>query len=62
MTEHTHDKTHWATITGRLVVFMARPGRTKQKKYREPVMIKKKRYETKADAEIAAKQWEGILA
>jgi len=57
----THDKPFYATIIGRVVIFMARPHRTRQKSYRQPIMVKKKRYANKKQAEIAAKQWEGIL-
>lgn len=61
MIEHTHNKTHYAVQIGTLVQFMARPSLTRQKSYREPVIVKKKRYRSKIDAEVAAKQWEGKL-
>lgn len=62
MIEHTYNKPQYASIFGRTVVFMARPGLTRQKKYREPIVIKKKRFANKAEAEQAAKQWtDGVL-
>lgn len=61
MIDHTHDKTQYASVFGRTVVFMARPKKTRQKAYREPVVVKKKRFQNKAEANIAAKQWEGLL-
>lgn len=51
----------YATVIGRMVIFMARPKLTRQKSYREPMIVEKKRYANKAAAEIAAKHWEGIL-
>lgn len=58
---HTHDKSHYAVVIGRSVQFMARPELTRQKKYREPVIVKKKHYPNKQQAELAAMQWEGKL-
>lgn len=61
MIEHTHDKSHFCSIVGRTVTFLARPALTRQKKYRQPIVVKKKRYQSKAEAELAAKQWGGEL-
>lgn len=61
MIQHTHDKTVFAVIIRRTVQFMARPALTRQKSYREPVIVKKKRYRSKAEAEIAANHWERKL-
>jgi hypothetical protein len=61
MIEHTHDKAAWGVVIGRTVIFMARPEITRQKKYREPIVVDKKRYKNKAQAELAAMQWEGQL-
>lgn len=61
MIEHTSDKSHYAIPIGRTVLFMARPERTRQKAYREPVLVKKKRFRSKLDAMTAKMQWEGKL-
>lgn len=61
MIEHTFHKSNLATIIGRTVIFMSRPAKTRQKTYREPVVVKKKRFANKVEAEIAKKQWEGEL-
>lgn len=61
MTEHTSTKSHYAVIIGCRVKFMARPGMTKQKKYRQPMMAEFKRFKNKSEAVMAAKQWEGLL-
>lgn len=57
----TSNKAFYATVIGRLVIFMARPSLTKQKAYREPIVVDKKRYPTNKAALLAAKHWEGIL-
>lgn len=51
----------YATVIGRTVIFLARGKITRQKRYREPVIVEKKRYANKAAAETAAKHWEGLL-
>lgn len=61
MLEHTHDKTFLASQYGKFVIFMERPKCTRQKKYREPVKVKTKWYETTAQAKIAKQHWEGQL-
>lgn len=61
MTDHTSNLTHYATVIGSTVLFMARGKITRQKKYREPLLVNKRRFRSKADAEIAARQWMGIL-
>lgn len=61
MISHTHHLTNFATIIGRTVIFMSRPAKTRQKAYREPVVVKRKRYQSKAQAELAKTQWEGQL-
>lgn len=58
---HTSQMSQFATVYGRTVVFMSRPSLTRQKKYREPIVVKKKRYPNKVEAEQAARQWEGLL-
>lgn len=61
MIEHTHDKTFLASQYGKFVVFMERPKKTRQKDYREPVVMKTKWFKSTAHAKIAKAQWEGKL-
>jgi hypothetical protein len=56
----TSEKPFYGVMIGRLVIFLARPELTRQKKYREPIVVKKKKFRDKKSAEIAVKQWEGL--
>ncbi len=56
--EHTSTKQSYAVITGRKVIFMARPVKTRQKHYREPVVVKEVYFKTKAEAMEAKEIWE----
>jgi len=42
MLEHTHDKKFLASQYGKHVVFLERPAMTRQKAYREPIVMKTK--------------------
>lgn len=61
MPDRTSTKNFYATVIGRTVIFLARGKMTKQKHYREPVIVDKRRYANKAAAETAAKHWQGLL-
>lgn len=58
MIERTSNKTKYAVIIGRKVLFFLRPPATKKKGYREPILDKKKRFANKAAAEKAKREWE----
>lgn len=57
MIQHTHDKDFLASQYGKFVIFMQRPGMTRQKKYREPKKVKCEWFETTRLAREAAEQW-----
>jgi hypothetical protein len=61
MIEHTHDKRFLASQYGKFVIFMERPQRTRQKQYREPVIMQTKWFKTTAQARVAKEQWMGKL-
>lgn len=58
---HTHDKSMYAVRVGRSVTFMARPQPTRQKKYREPVVVEQKDFPTTGAAQVAVACWERML-
>lgn len=58
MTLHTHDKRFIASQYGRFVVFLERPIKTRQKDYREPLVVDKKWHKTAAQAKKAKQKWE----
>lgn len=55
---HTSHLDQFATRCGRIVTFLKRPPKTRQKNYREPIVVTKKRFERVTDAEIAIRQWQ----
>lgn len=57
---HTSTKSKFATRIKRTVLFYARPKATKQKQYREPVLIDKKYFPTTILAKEAAMEWESL--
>lgn len=57
----TSEKDIYPVRIGRLVLLMVRPEKTRQKDYREPVIAKRKRFPTVADAKVAETQWGGQL-
>lgn len=59
MIEHTHDKDQYISIHGRYALFMKRPPKTRQKKWREPKIADKRYIRSKAILEQWEREWEG---
>lgn len=56
--QHTHNKKFFSSRYGRLVLFMERPDRTKQKKYREPQLMARKWFPDVSTAKLAKDTWD----
>jgi hypothetical protein len=62
MMMHTSQCSQYAVVDGLTVRFMVRPRRTRQKGYREPVLVDTHRFRSHAEAEKAARKWTKPLA
>jgi hypothetical protein len=62
MSTGTHDKAQYISVHGRVALFMKRPQKTRQKRYRQPVVHDKKYIHSYAQLEQWKREWEdGIL-
>lgn len=62
MKKHTADLPFFATVSERTVTFLGRPQPTRLKQQREAFVLAVKTYRSKAEAEVAAGCFEGLLA